>query len=472
MTTDQPASDASVVPENAQPVATSSAEIAHDHPDGMTVLLARDTGDGVPSMVKQWSQGIAGIECRQYDKAWLFQVHCVSVATFVLLCAALATIKPLTRACVVRGRLLSVEKWRSAVRRLIDRDGKKAMFGECARRWVLLDFDTFACADFPDPRVDPQGCIEAVRLRLPAGLCNVACFWSFSSSTGIKPGKLGVHLYLLLETPLGWRDVEAFIVACGADRAMSRAVQVHYTGVPVFVLPLTDPLPKRFGTLPGIERVPANVIDELIAAGRLRLNAEKVEREDQLRATRAAAKEARKAASPPSNVESRPKAAVNDNVKPRPRAEKPSGETVEAPAEPVPGMIGDGFRNQHLMSIAGFSRSHGLDGDGLHLVLSTENNLHCHPPLAVERVETMANSYSRYPVKWPAPDAWAGAVIIAAGLIRHGACIEAVTVATVKVLGNETKAAHMVDLLLDLPDWQLVCAEHRPELYVEQEGAS
>ena len=455
---------------NSEPLPTpvhgnGFCETTPDDPQGMTILLALDTGQGVAAMVKTWLLGATGIECRQYDNASWFMVRTVSVATFSMLCAVLTAIKSITRACVIRGKLLPHADPNKTMRRCVESEGKLPSFSECPRRWVLLDFDKFDSADFPDPKVNPQGCIEEVRRRLPAQLRHVAFFWSFSSSTGIKPGKLGVHLYLLLEKPLSWREVEAFITACGADRAMSRTVQVHYTGIPVFVLPLTDPLPERFGVMPGIERVPADVIADLIEQGHLYMAQERAKREEDSRRKRAEERGARKtAAVPASEKGNHSKPAMST----KPKIHTPAPHQITTSEETPPGKIGDGSRNQHLMTLAGFARDRGLDAEALRFVLTTENDQHCYPPLAVDRVEAMANSYARYPTNQDVSDTWKHALQVTAGLIRHGACAAAATCAAEHLLGDAVLALRVVDALYDLDDALLSCAEHRPDLVIDR----
>ena len=452
----------------AHPPAASATliEIAHDHPDAITVLFAIDTGNGVPDMAKTWFVDETGTTCRPYDLAWLYQARAFRVASTAELFGILSDLKPLTRACVIRGALAPDADWHRTVRRSRDKDEKKATFTEVPRRWALLDFDNFALTDFPDPVTNPVGCVEAIRARLPPGLRNVACFWSFSSSTGMKPEKLGVHIWLLLDKALVWREVEAFIFACGADVAMSRTVQVHYTAKPVFQAPLTDPLPRRFGTLQGIERVPAVVIDELIVTGMTRQAEEKAKKEMARRSVAV------------------PRVPVVRVVKERTSgltivtaAATPKNEMAPDPIiaidsesdEVPPGMVGDGHRHEHLLKLAGFSRSRGLHAEGLRIVLLAENAHHFYPPLADREVEAMAASFGRYDAGTMRTTAWESAVVMAAGLIRHDACAEAIVCAAGLLLGDEAYARRIVEELIAIPRWQVACAESQPGLVLTEE---
>lgn len=455
-----------ILPAHQPATSATLTEIAHDHPDAMTILFAIDTGNGVPAMAKTWFVNEAGTACRAYDNGYLFQVRTFRVASTSELVRVLGDLKPLSRASVIRGALAPDADWRRTVRRSRDTEEKKATFTEVPRRWVLLDFDKFTLADFPDPVTNPVGCVEAIRERLPPGLRNVAFFWSFSSSTGMKPEKLGVHLWLLLEKALVWREVESFIFACGADVTMSRTVQAHFTATPIFQAPLTDPLPRRFGTLPGIERVPAVVIDELVVTGMIGQAEEKAKKEM-----------ARRSVAVPRVPVVRVVKERTSRVTHVTAAATPKNEKVPAPIiaidsesdEVPPGMIGDGHRHEHLLKLAGFSRSRGLDADGLRIVLLAENAHHFYPSLAEREVEAMAASYGRYDAGTMRATAWESAVVMAAGLIRHDACAEAVVCAAGLLIGDEAYARRIVEELIAIPRWQVACAESQPGLVLTEE---
>jgi len=422
-----------------------------DDPGAMTVLLARDTGSGTPRMSKRFTTGEAGMTCHPYDDAWLFTVRTVSVAEFSLLAFVLTSLKSKPHACAIRGRLLPHADPLHALRRVRDRDGQPATFEDAARTWILLDFDHLKAEQFPDPRVEPEAAARAVRAQLPEGLRGVACFWSFSSSTGMKPGKFGVHLYLLLGKALAWRDAEAFITACDADVAMARTVQVHYTAAPVIVPPLKDPLEKRFGVLSGDDRAQEDVVASLVALGHERIAAQRAARQH------AALPTARKTAV--------------KNTSPAPARKKESATSISEPAavvdEATNGMIGDGYRHSHLTSIAGFARSRGLDAEGLLDLLSRENSVHCAPSLAEEEVMAMAKSFARYPITRQVSDPWMRAVVLAAGLIRHGACEDALINVVFCLLKDECQAIAIVHNLHELPQWQLQAAESMPHFILD-----
>lgn len=448
------------------PPSHSAAEVPHDHPDGMAVLTALSTSHGsdAPVMAKTWATVDGELFGKPYDNAWIFSVRTIGVGTFALFACLLELLKQQAHVCIIRGALLSSANPKHTVRRNRERDGKPPTFAERPRRWVLLDFDKLLCADFPDPILDPLGCIAAVILRLPLALRSVACFWSFSSSTGVKPGKLGVHLWFLLETPLGWRDVEALIVACGADPAMSRPVQVHYTACPMFVPPMTDPLPNRYGVWKGAERIPAQVISDLVATGYAMMGGSADQGADhEVETSRGTTHHP-----DPEAIGPEPKKQRGSSA---PRRQDPAaGERTPDDEKDVPnvvradGMIGDGQRHRHLMKLAGFGRSRGLDEAGLRDLLLVENDLHCVPLLERAVCTSMATSFAHYPVDKLPTDVWTKSVGLMAGLLRHGACPAAAMMAGNRFLDDVERASAIIAQLQKLDVWERDCAEQRPEL--------
>ncbi len=417
-------------------------ELLPNDPNAMTILQARNTGHGNPVMAKTWSSTPAGPVCKQYDNAFLYRERSVDVSTFPDFCTVLRALRQLPHACAIRGGRMPHADPDNLVRRVHDRDIEKATFEEIQRRWILFDMDHLECDDYPDPVNDTQNCIDAAYNSLPSDLHGVACFWSFSASTGMKPGKLGIHFWFLLESPLGWREAESFMKACGADVAMSRAVQPHFTASPVFIQPLTDPLPRRFGVIKGIDRIPADAITRLVAAGGLTSS---------LKAQQVMARVApRKDATPSANYSI----------------------PIKQEAKAVAGMICDGQRHRHLLSLAGFARSRGLGTEELRIVLGTENNAHCFPPLPPNEVDRMADNYARYTTKTSNKDEWEMAISIAAGLIRHNACTETITKTTGCLMGNDNTAKLIVGKLSAMPIWKIDCAEIKPDLVFDRKALS
>jgi hypothetical protein len=143
---------------------------------------------------------------------------------------------------------------------------------------------------------------------------------------------------------------------------------------------------------------------------------------------------------------------------------------TEANISTPDGMIGDGYRHRHLMKIAGFGRSRGLDEDGLQALLRSENVTHCYPPLERKAVDDMAISFARYPQGVLPAGAWQGSVSLMAGLLRHGASSASAAAAGGHLLEDHARAAAMVALLQNLEEWERDCAELRPDLVLTEDG--
>ena len=438
MTDDQQTGDV-IIPEVLEP-----GECRPDSPDAMTVLKSVDGFWTAPRLTKEWYQFNGDNICTSYPKATYFDVCTIEIRTFEEFAEVLAFLKNQPYLCVIRGGLLPGGSRYDIRRTSNENKGVPPTFGEYARRWIILDFDDFKRADFPDPLAHPVECMQEVLKRLPACLQGVACFFSFSGSTGMKPEKLGVHIWFLLEIPLGRSEARAFIRGCEADVAMSVTVQVHYTASPIFIPPLADPLPQRYGTIDGIERIPADAINDLVKKG-----------EELLRPK-------------PQPVVQRSSFAAE------PRKTVATSKATSYPAAPVPeGMIGDGHRHEQLKRLAGFARSRGLERDGLDDVLHAENRSHFSPPLDDREPSNMATSFARYKVSDPpTPDRWRSAIKLVAGMMRHGACREALLVGAEHLTKDEAMAERAVESVESRPIWLRDVLEMYPEHCADPEAKS
>ena len=98
------------------------------------------------------------------------------------------------------------------------------------------------------PGIDPVSseALSYVVGLLPSEFQGVSFIAQWSSSAGLKPGLIKVHLWYWLETPLGSRDLRAWAkgLAPLIDPAPFNAVQPHYTARPIFD-GLPDPVQVR-----------------------------------------------------------------------------------------------------------------------------------------------------------------------------------------------------------------------------------
>jgi hypothetical protein len=160
------------------------------------------------------------------------------------LAAILARLESARECFVVRG-----EPTQSGTLRRRSEDGT---FACVDRRWLMIDID-----DCPGDSVT-----EAIAL-LPDYFRDVACWYQYSASAGIKPG-VKVHLWYWLDRPVCCFSLRQWAKSLSGivDASLYNPVQVHYTARPVFKN-AEDPLPNRSGMIPGrpVLSLPATVVD-------------------------------------------------------------------------------------------------------------------------------------------------------------------------------------------------------------------
>ena len=135
----------------------------------------------------------------------------------------------------------------------LDPDGvlrRKANFDDVPHRWVALDLDKL-----PPGPADPAEAAEIARSMLPAEFRGAACMWHATSGHALSPGKVRLRLVFWADRLVTLPEVDAWLSACEAqpDRAVWRPVQPIYLGLTVKGAP--DPVPQRWGRLPGAETV-------------------------------------------------------------------------------------------------------------------------------------------------------------------------------------------------------------------------
>ena len=143
---------------------------------------------------------------------------------------------------VIRGEPCDRSKPDQTVRRLVN--GGDAAFRDVPRHWIMLDIDGVPALAGVDP-VSPEALSHVVGL-LPAEFQGVSFIAQWSSSAGLEPGLIKVHLWYWLENPLGSHDLRVWAkgLAPLIDPALFNAVQPHYTARPIFD-GLPDPVPAR-----------------------------------------------------------------------------------------------------------------------------------------------------------------------------------------------------------------------------------
>jgi hypothetical protein len=149
---------------------------------------------------------------------------------------------------VVRGEAIDKTTSSQWVRRRVN--GNDATFQDCSHYWVMLDVDGVVAPTGIDPTSGEA--LEYVLSLLPHEFQGVSFISQWSSSAGLKPGVIKVHLWFWLETALNSATLRRWAMslpklANGArliDPAVFNAVQPHYTASPIFES-LADPVPVR-----------------------------------------------------------------------------------------------------------------------------------------------------------------------------------------------------------------------------------
>ena len=128
------------------------------------------------------------------------------------------------------------------------KEDSPANFEEVDCQWCLLDIDE---VDIPDSFIDGQSppidLIKYVSQLLPDAFKVSDCWYQFSSSMGIKVGKIRVHLWYWLSKPVSNAQMRAWFSESPVDLSLFRTVQPHYTANPIFLDGAVDPWPNRSG---------------------------------------------------------------------------------------------------------------------------------------------------------------------------------------------------------------------------------
>ena len=149
---------------------------------------------------------------------------------------------------VIRGGLIESRN-SSGLRRLAKpKEDSPANFEEVDCQWRLLDIDE---VDIPDSFIAGQSplidLIQHVIQLLPDAFNVSDCWYQFSSSMGIKAGKIRVHLWYWLSKPVSNLNMRAWLSESPVDLSLFRTLQPHYTANPIFLDGAVDPWPNRSG---------------------------------------------------------------------------------------------------------------------------------------------------------------------------------------------------------------------------------
>jgi hypothetical protein len=197
--------------------------------------------DGVLSVTKGYSNGLRF----KYSERTAADIH-----------SLYSVLKKLSRnpkAFIIRGAIRDhVDPSKKVYRR---KDEKRwvddAHFEECPRRWLMIDFDKVPLDGIDLVKAPGRTVRRAIKKYLPECYHNVSFVWQLSSSAGIgdDAGLLSVHIWFILDRPVGEGELKTFhaLKAPDVDRAIFRTIQVHYIAAPIFEGGIQDHLPRRIG---------------------------------------------------------------------------------------------------------------------------------------------------------------------------------------------------------------------------------
>lgn len=206
----------------------------------ITVLF---TSDG-KSMTKNFTGTADGVDKKDYDRAYLFDVIEHDPNSIFELSELLTELETVPQACVIRGVLRDGVPNTSIRRVAYDQeDGTPASFTERPQgaQWVLVDFDKIEAPAWLPADLRLAFLIDL----LPSWFQDVTYHYRWSASAGIDGWKtLSCHFWFWLSEP--WRsevirrrvDVENWE---GVDPVTFDPVQIHYTARPIFIN-MTDPI--------------------------------------------------------------------------------------------------------------------------------------------------------------------------------------------------------------------------------------
>ena len=170
-------------------------------------------------------------------------------------CASLVAMLPILRAAEYEPNSFPIRgvprdtasSGRAVLRRA---NGPDAAFCDGCHHWMMLDIDGAPAPAGVDPTSDDA--LGHVVSLLPAEFQGVSFIAQWSSSAGMKPSEIKVHLWFWLETPHTSAQLRSWARSLPRlpngkrliDPAVYNSVQPHYTARPIFE-GMSDPLPIR-----------------------------------------------------------------------------------------------------------------------------------------------------------------------------------------------------------------------------------
>jgi hypothetical protein len=131
--------------------------------------------------------------------------------------------------------------------------GESATLIDVPRKWLMIDIDKPVC-EVPDSwQNDPAALVKTIiENALPSEFEPAGVVWQWSSSMGVEPGVIKVHLWFRLDTALDSSSAKRWLLpwSLHIDDSVFQIGQPHFTATPVFQ-GFDDPVLERIGMITG-----------------------------------------------------------------------------------------------------------------------------------------------------------------------------------------------------------------------------
>lgn len=239
----------------------SVSELAIKKPENITILRTSDRRYHACKRIR-WLGATSQWVKEQYKLGILFTFYSRPIENIDDLATLLEKIRCDPRSFIVRGipteevELIVSKNAKAKLRRLKKTRGNiKPTLQEVPLSWLMLDIDNFPLPDTADLIDDPEGAIDhAIHTLLPDEFHNVRCWWQLSSTAGIDPRILKVHLFFWLSEPKTNAELKQYFSSIPGriDTSVFSATQPIYVADPI-IEGRPDWLPRRTGWRDGLE---------------------------------------------------------------------------------------------------------------------------------------------------------------------------------------------------------------------------
>jgi hypothetical protein len=247
---------------------------ASDSLDSVTVLTSRG-----PLATKRinCTPGAVKPTIEPYGNAKVFSISEHAVGSINDLAQTLSNLEECLTAFMVRGRPAEGIARHYAYRRIHTRmksNGtiEPATIEPAAHHWIPLDLDSIDCPDWLDPVHEPDRTVEYVVSQLPKEFHGATCWWSFTSSQGLKSG-IRIRLFFWADQALADWQLKAWLSGYPVDQSIFAPAQPVYVARPIFI-GMPDPVPIRSGIWRGDRDVITPPVIEKAKASAPRATAE------------------------------------------------------------------------------------------------------------------------------------------------------------------------------------------------------